>query len=146
MKSVGLKGQYVCFAAGTWIGSIVAGYVEQQVRELVSSPRELPFELMVALYVPFSLLLALPFLMWIMIRARGRESVAATAWLIPFAFGLVYFPLLFSAIPMLIYVTGQGQGTLISSCIATLVFGLPIVGAEIAFRIGRQKCASGSNR
>lgn len=143
MKALGLKRQYLCFAAGTWLGSIVAGFVEQLFRPTSPSPRELPFELQVILYIPFSFLLASLFAIWIVVRSRRNRSSPAIGWLTPLSLGFVYLPLLFGAIPLMIRATGQRQGAIIGSCIAALLLGLPIIAAEIAFRFSRPISAPG---
>lgn len=145
MDSLGVKGQYFCFAVGTWCGSIVAGSVERWFRPASPSPRELPLELLVLLYIPVSLLLASLFAIWIAVRSRRENPRPAIGWRTPFSLGLAYLPLLFGAIPLLIRATGQGHGPIIGSCIAALLLGLPILAGEIAFWFGRPTSAPGRN-
>jgi hypothetical protein len=49
--------------------------------------------------------------------------------------GVAYFPALFCSIPLLIWISGQGQGAVIGSLICLMMFGLPVLCAELSFRL-----------
>ena len=143
MNFSGLLRQYICFAAGTWLGSIVAGALEVLFRDIAPRPSDLPFAWLIILYIPFSLFLAVLYAAWLAMRSRVCSSSIAARCLISFSLGFVYLPLALGAIPLLIRVTGQGQGTLIGWCVGALIFGLPVVAAETMYRISRRTSAPG---
>ncbi len=142
MKAIGVLTQCVWFAFGTWIGSIFAGTSETIFRDPQPSSRDIPIEWLTVLYIPLSILLSLIFLAWVVIRSRTSGGTCRLSWLVPLVLGAAYFPLVFSSIPPLIWLTGQGQGAFIGLSIAGVLFGLPIVLGEIAFRIGSRTPAS----
>jgi hypothetical protein len=93
------------------------------------------------LYVPTSLLFAVPFIRWVAIRSRKSIESRLVTWPVPMVLGVLLFPLLFVSIPLLIEITGQGQGNLIGSCIATTMIVLPLILGEVSFWCGRRRNA-----
>jgi hypothetical protein len=144
MKTIGVLAQCVWFAFGTWVGSIFAGTAETIFRDPPPQPtsRDIPIEWLIVLYIPLSVLLSLIFLGWIVIRSRTTGGTCRLPWLVPLVLGTAYLPVVFSSIPVLIWLTDQGQGAFIGLSIAGVLFGLPVVLGEIAFRIGSRTPAS----
>jgi hypothetical protein len=142
MSTVALIGQFGWFAFGLWVGSIFAGIAEMVLRPRATTSRDLPLETLIILYVPLCLMLAAFFVGWIAFRSRKSHSPKVVIWSMPFALGLLFFPLLFALIELLIQATGQGQGSLIGSLIAAVFVGLLLAFAELVYRAKRQQIRS----
>ena len=85
-----------------------------------------------------ALLLSFFFLVGLLIRARADGRTRQAPWPVPFVLGVAYFPLLFGAIPCLIWLTGQGQGALIGSSIMAVLLGLPVAFGQIVSRMSER--------
>lgn len=139
MKAIGVLAQCCWFAFGLWIGAIFAGAAETVLRDPPPQPtgREILFEWLIVLYIPFSILLSLLFLFWITIRLLLRRGICRVPWLIPLILGIAYFPLLFASIPVLIWLTHEGQGVVIGSSITVVFLGLLALDGEIVIYISK---------
>jgi hypothetical protein len=139
MSRVQTQGQFFWFAIGAYCGFLLV-WSSMALFSPPSQPseRELPAVLLLMGYVPVSLVLSIPFGTWLFVRSRLTKVGAASPWLLPFILGVLYFPILFGSIPLLIWLTGQGQGNLIGTSIGAVMFGLPVLFAELTARLGRR--------
>jgi hypothetical protein len=136
MTALRIQNQFACFAIGSYVGFLIASCGELLLRTPTPSAEghELPFEWLLAMYVPTCLFLSLPYLAWISLRWHYGGTSCIVPWLVPCLLGIIYLPIASASIPLLIRVTGQGRGAIIGSSIVFLLFGLPALFAEIAFR------------
>ncbi len=143
MKTYGIRGQVLWFAFGTWVGAAFAALLEIIVRkEFKQGPyfndgSGIPAEL--AVLVPFSCVVAVPYAVWLWARTNRKGQRTEIPWVFPLFSGIAYLPLLFSMIPLLIVVAGQGQGAIIGTLIGAYVLGFPVFLAEICSRVARMK-------
>lgn len=139
MSRVQTQGQFFWFAVGAYCGFLLAWSFEAFfLPPSRPSGRELPEVLLLTGFIPVSLFVAIPFGTWLFVRSRFTKVGVTVPWLLPFALGVLYFPLFSGAVPLLIWLTGQGQGNLIGTSIGTVIFGLPVLFAELTARLGRR--------
>ena len=137
MKMYGIRGQVTYFAFGTWAGAAAWIAIEAMQRTEVKSwgDTESGLRLLVTGYIFFALLTAIPFAAWLLIRRRWKQRPTVVLWIAPLVAGFAYLPSLGALLPLMIHVTGQGQGPLIGTAVATYLFGAPVVLAEVCLRI-----------
>ena len=139
MNRYGTLGQTAWFVFGSWAGvcfSQLADVLQNgefKIRHLIDDGSKLPF--MLFLYLPMSTLLALIFAAWF--KFRGSKLPSRAPWALPFVGGLIYLPLLGALIPVLCIVYRQSRGPAIGMAVATLLFGMPLLFAEVCFRMSR---------
>ncbi len=140
MIIVGLRAQYVLFALGTWIGAvlgILGGHIWE--RKVIDTNRtELGPGLLIIAYVFVAGLLALPYLGWIWMRNHFTVKQCSILWIVPLLLGIIHLPCIVVLIPLLIEMMGQGQGARIGTAIMVVTFGLPVIFAELSFRISKR--------
>ena len=143
MRTTDLRAHHVWFAFGTWVGSVACIFLEPIIlRPTVSHPMEtllgpaLGHAVLCAGYIFVAALIAAEFVGWIAVRRRLTGVQCDAPWAVTWIFGFIYLPCLFGLIPLLIKITGQGQGAIIGSAIMVCFFGLPVLLAEVLFQIG----------
>lgn len=132
MKTYGVVGQFGWFAFGTWVGAALCILLQMIHTLEINSwlDGETGMALLLAGYVLIAVLLATPHAVWLWLRTRRRRQPCEVPWFVSLILGLAYLPLLSGIVPLLIVLTGQGQGTVIGTSICACVFGLPIAFAE----------------
>ena len=140
MKGYGIVGQTAWFMFGTWAGASseqlleVIYWGEFRVRSTIDDGTNLPF--MLVLFLPMSAFLSATFAAWLGIRGR-RKVVPAVPWAIPLVAGSLFLPLCSAMIRVLCVVGRPGQGAVIGTLVMILLFGIPVVFAEICLRTSR---------
>lgn len=142
MNRYGIRGQIAWFAFGTWAGDCFVQLFEVvyrgefKIRSTLNDGSGLPIMLFLAM--PLSVFFAIGFGGWLWFRSRKRGS-CQTPWAIPFLGGLFFIPLCAALIPVLCIICRQDQGTIIGTAVAALIYGLPVVSAEICLRMSRYR-------
>ena len=147
MKAYDCVGQWSWFAFGTWAGMAIPMVAETLFFDPPPPPHDLPVELTVIASIPLSLLMSAIFRVWIVIRSARSGSTAELPWTIPLVLGIVYFPICYGSIRLLVLLAEKGLGAdtgdlFLGLSAPCLFFGLPVVLGEIAFRTGRRRKAA----